>query len=325
LFILSHQTSLYSYKLKKGVKGLADVQPEHGYTKIAHEILEITMKLKLSPTQFKIIMAVWRYTYGFNRKDHEMSLTFLADAIGAHKQGVKKDLDKLIEMRIIVVTKESTFSKSRRIAFNKNYDTWNCSQSVKQHTVSQIADSTVSQIADSTVSQIADSTVSQIADQEINIKDIYKENIKESNSSDEDLYSFFLQNIQKRGFVISPFDSQNIDQIENEYGHELVLAAMKLTAKNGKDNIGYVEGILSRWNHEGVKTIEDARKLERDFNQSKKTRKGYNKKPIRTEVLPGWFDEEQKHRMATPEKEPEADAVAKKQELEEMLSEFRSK
>ncbi|KDE46310.1 hypothetical protein DI43_15355 [Geobacillus sp. CAMR12739] len=88
---------------------MADVQLEHGYTKIANEILERMALTKLSPTQFRLIFVIWRYTYGFNRKDHEMSLSFLAEATGVHKQRVKQELDKLIESNIIIVTEEGTF------------------------------------------------------------------------------------------------------------------------------------------------------------------------------------------------------------------------
>ena len=53
-------------------------QLENGYTKIADQILENTAKLKLNGTQMRIILIVWRYTYGFNRKETDLSVTFLA-------------------------------------------------------------------------------------------------------------------------------------------------------------------------------------------------------------------------------------------------------
>jgi phage replication O-like protein O len=158
------------------VLSLADVQLEKGYTKIANEILERMALTKLSPTQFRLILVIWRYTYGFNRKDHEMSLSFLAEATGIHKQRVKQELDKLIESNVIIVTEEGTFSKSRKLAFNKDYDTWRL-QSAKDSTVSEIADTTVSKNADTTVSENAYTTVSEFAYQEINNKKNIKENM----------------------------------------------------------------------------------------------------------------------------------------------------
>lgn len=149
---------------------MANVQAENGYTKIANELLEIVMQQKFNGTQFKIIMALWRFTYGFNRKKHEMSLSFLSKATGLHKQRIKNDLDKLIEQKVILVVSESSFTSSRELSFNKNYDEWTCLQLAKPITVSESADSTVSE-SDYT-------TVSESAYQERNIKENIKENIK---------------------------------------------------------------------------------------------------------------------------------------------------
>ncbi|CAG9621829.1 replication protein [Sutcliffiella rhizosphaerae] len=118
---------------------MANVHPEKGFTRIAHEILEQTMKIKLSPTQHKIILAVWRYTYGFNRKDHEMSLSFLSEATDVHKQRIKPDLDKIIDRNILIITQENSARKSRRISYNKEYDQWDKLESAKILTVSKTA------------------------------------------------------------------------------------------------------------------------------------------------------------------------------------------
>lgn len=155
-----------------------DVQPENGYTRIAHKILEETMKLKLSPTQHKIILAVWRYTYGFNRKSHEMSLTFISEATSVHKQQVKNELDKLIERKIIKVIGEHTNRKSRKLSFNKNYDEWD---SVGVSGITDSKKSRVSENVDSRVSESTDSRVSKITDQERNK---LKKNIKKYKDDD---------------------------------------------------------------------------------------------------------------------------------------------
>lgn len=199
---------------------MADVQLENGYTKIANEILERLALTKLSPTQFRLILAIWRYTYGFNRKDHEMSLSFLAEATGIHKQRVKQELDKLIENNIVIVTEEGSFSKSRKLAFNKDYDTWRL-QSTKESTVSGIADTTVSKNADTTVSETAYSTVSEFAYQEIkNINKDLNKNI-DDDIGDAHAQSFQLianRYIQRRGkgLSLSPKDEAAIEKLLQE-------------------------------------------------------------------------------------------------------------
>ncbi|MCQ5364742.1 replication protein [Anoxybacillus salavatliensis] len=232
---------------------MADVQLEHGYTKIANEILERMALTKLSPTQFRLILVIWRYTYGFNRKDHEMSLSFLAEATGVHKQRVKQELDKLIESNIVTVTEEGTYSKSRKLAFNKDYDTWRL-QSAKE--------STVSEIADTTVSKNADTTVSEFAYQEIN--NINK-NLNKYKEDDEGIVERILDLLQKSKILeakdITPFLLEDINDVIDNFGftnpEEMIVEAIKDAARGNGKTWKFVYNKLNAWRKQGIKTIED--------------------------------------------------------------------
>ncbi|EZP75035.1 hypothetical protein H839_16083 [Parageobacillus genomosp. 1] len=101
---------------------MADVQLENGYTKIANKILERLALTKLSPIQYRLIFVIWRYTYGFNRKEHEFSLSFLGKATNYDERQIRRELQKL-EQRKIIFQKVSP-GKPRLISFNKNYDEW---------------------------------------------------------------------------------------------------------------------------------------------------------------------------------------------------------
>ncbi|GKV66719.1 MULTISPECIES: replication protein [unclassified Sporosarcina] len=102
---------------------MANPQIEEGYTRIANEILGEVMKLNLNGTQFRLVMAIWRYTYGFQRKGHEMSLSFLVEAISASRSQVTRELNALIDKRIIVVVGVGK-GGSRKLGFNKNHTEW---------------------------------------------------------------------------------------------------------------------------------------------------------------------------------------------------------
>lgn len=97
---------------------------EKGFTKISNEILEQTAKVKLNGTQFKIIMIVWRFTDGFQRESHELSVSFISNAIQSDVRTVKREINKLIELNIIKVVREATFNTTRIISFNKDYNRW---------------------------------------------------------------------------------------------------------------------------------------------------------------------------------------------------------
>lgn len=101
-----------------------DVQLENGYTRIANEILEALAKTNLNGTQRRILDVIFRQTYGYKRKEHDLSIAFISKATNIHKKQIQRELNVLIERKFVDVISEATFSKSRVIAFNKNYIEW---------------------------------------------------------------------------------------------------------------------------------------------------------------------------------------------------------
>jgi phage replication O-like protein O len=102
---------------------MASPQTKNGYTRIANEILENIAKTDLNGTQLRIVMVVWRYTYGFRRKEYEMPLTFLSESINTRKSHVDKELNSLIDRKIINVVGIGK-RRGRILSFNKNYEEW---------------------------------------------------------------------------------------------------------------------------------------------------------------------------------------------------------
>lgn len=103
---------------------MASPQKENGYTPIANEILENIAKYTLNGTQHRIIDVIWRYTYGFNRKEHGLSETFISNATNIHRKQIQRELNELISCKMICVIKAATFNSSRILAFNKDYSKW---------------------------------------------------------------------------------------------------------------------------------------------------------------------------------------------------------
>jgi replication initiation and membrane attachment protein len=101
----------------------------------------------------------------------------------------------------------------------------------------------------------------------------------------------------------------------------LIKTDMKLTKS-------YVEKIASHWSRKGIKTVNDAMELAIKENRQylewasgKKTKKSNDKKPIRTEYIPDWFNKEQK--VPSSQQENNQDAAAKKRALEERLKKYK--
>jgi phage replication O-like protein O len=115
---------------------VADVQLENGYTRIANELLEAVTRYPFNATQLKIILVLWRFTYGFSRKEHDISETFLLKALNFKKtqlRQLKRELKSLIEANVIHIVREASPITSRILAFNKNYEQW-C---LKRHQVTK--------------------------------------------------------------------------------------------------------------------------------------------------------------------------------------------
>lgn len=108
---------------------MADVQKENGFTPVAHEILDEICQYKFNGAQLRLIVKVWRLTYGYGRKDHDFSISFLSECTRLAERTVKKELKTLLDLNVLIETKRATRSNSRRISFNKDYDTWTIQKS----------------------------------------------------------------------------------------------------------------------------------------------------------------------------------------------------
>ena len=103
---------------------MASPQCENGYTKIANEILEQLSRIKLNGYEFRILMLLFRYTYGWSgRKDAYMSGKFFSQGTGIDRRHIQQVLKILREKKIITCT-ENCAGRTAKYRFNKNYEEW---------------------------------------------------------------------------------------------------------------------------------------------------------------------------------------------------------
>src|SRR5690606_5117884 len=143
---------------------MSDVQLENGYTRIADEILEQMARIKLSPTQYRLLFIIWRYTYGFNRKEHDLTLGFFEKAIGCDKRQIQRELKGLEERKIIF--QNVINGKGRKIKFNKNYNEWVGKSAIGETTIGEIVNgetvkSTIGETVKSTIGETVKSTIGE--------------------------------------------------------------------------------------------------------------------------------------------------------------------
>lgn len=108
---------------------MANVQIENGYTPIANELLEVIYRTGFTLTELKMLLLIMRYSYGFSKKSHELSITFISNGIGVSKRYVAASLKELIDKNVVIVYREHSKNKSRVLGINKDYDEWKYSSS----------------------------------------------------------------------------------------------------------------------------------------------------------------------------------------------------
>lgn len=96
---------------------MANPQVEDGYIRIANELVDAFARTNLSSYQTRILWAIWRKTYGWNKVEDWISNSQLVEMTGLRKQHVSRTVKELIDRNI--VTKSGNKS-----GFNKDYTQW---------------------------------------------------------------------------------------------------------------------------------------------------------------------------------------------------------
>ncbi|MGJ9460083.1 Lin1244/Lin1753 domain-containing protein [Oceanobacillus sp. CF4.6] len=122
-----------------------------------------------------------------------------------------------------------------------------------------------------------------------------KEKVKEINTptSPDDAIVFYQNNFG----VISPHVSEDLLSWINDMGEDLVLESLSRALDRNKANWGYAKSILQSWHKKGIKTIEQAKAEEVQFQNQQATKKPYYQKQQSNEVVPDWF-KDKKHKQA---------------------------
>lgn len=102
-------------------------QLENGFTPISNEILEAVSGASLNGTQLRILLLLWRNSYGFHRKECSLPLSYLEKMLKGSKSTIARQIRRLAEAGVInETTKKGDGHTPKIYSFNKNYKTWKC-------------------------------------------------------------------------------------------------------------------------------------------------------------------------------------------------------
>lgn len=92
-------------------------QLEDGYTKIANEILEKLATINLSPYQTRLLLYIFRKTYGWGKTEDWVSVSQFVEGTNIGKTHVSRAKKELLIRRIVT-------SNGNKIAFQKDWRLW---------------------------------------------------------------------------------------------------------------------------------------------------------------------------------------------------------
>lgn len=107
---------------------MADVQPDNRFTMIANQVLEAIQHFQFTQNQFKILLLLWRNTYGWHRDECELSLSFIEQNTHLDRKRASATLQDLIKANVILEINKGSSTKSKVVSFNKNYMEWTIKQ-----------------------------------------------------------------------------------------------------------------------------------------------------------------------------------------------------
>jgi phage replication O-like protein O len=119
---------------------MANPQKENGHTQIANDIIEHLIASGLNGTELAVVLLILRKTYGWNKKEDQISISQFMDYIPASRQTICTALSKLQLVKIIRLVHKGTSTNSSNLwSFNKDYDKW---QLVRKYRLVKVSDTT---------------------------------------------------------------------------------------------------------------------------------------------------------------------------------------
>lgn len=122
---------------------------KNGHLEFPHEIAEALARVQLAGNEYRVLWVIWRKTWGWHKKDDQISLSQFQAATWLRKPHIIRALQALEVRKIINVTKIGNKFDSNTYCFNNHYEQWevtkngnNLDTKVEEKEVTKIGKST---------------------------------------------------------------------------------------------------------------------------------------------------------------------------------------
>lgn len=169
-------------------------QLEDGHVRIANELLDAILLFNFSGRQQKVLLAIIRKTYGYNKSEDEIGLTQFSKATGLENKHVSVVIGELEKMNVIFV---SSGKYARLIKINKSYKQWVSLKEVSLNKGESLKEVSLKEVI--TYPQFRDEGIPNLG----NTKDNSKDNTKDIDTADKKTSAVslksWLQKIKESG------------------------------------------------------------------------------------------------------------------------------
>jgi len=104
---------------------MASPQKENGFTPIANEILEALARVNLSPYEWRVLMFLFRKTYGHQKKADAIPLSQFSKGLCLDRRLVHRANKSLESKRLLVISRDDSGAVTYQ--FQKDYTKWRVS------------------------------------------------------------------------------------------------------------------------------------------------------------------------------------------------------
>lgn len=209
---MSNVAKLDDYRAKEAQEVRKVVDTDDGYTRIANELLEAILSADLTLRQTKVLFAIIRKTYGYNKKMDWVGNAQLSDITGLAETRCSTVKNELIQMNILI-------SKGRLIGINKNISEWNFNITQNSKTFTKTGKESFTK------------TVKSDLPKRVNTEDNITKDKKDNISSNEDI----RQPVKKTKSKNQPVPYQAVMEAYNESVGDKLPNADKLNDKRKRD------------------------------------------------------------------------------------------
>lgn len=295
---------------------MADVQLENGYIRIATELMDEIIRRDFSKRQLAILHFIIRLSYGCQKKDCLIDKFNAFEIVGLNKSDIKKELTFLRECRVIN-WEESTMIFS----MNKDYEKWqiNPSKGFDREKLDQLIHENLKRKVGKTPTdletlvgktltdlgeKVGKTQTSKLVKHQLELygnawesmaEDVLKDSIIDiylkinKEEEEKEAVKRVLELLQKSKILeekdITEFLREDINDVILNFGFEqpdeMILEAIKDSARGNGRTWKYVYKKLVDWKKKGIKTVTDLEQLEgekeADGKKVHQHRRGYGR------------------------------------------------